>query len=103
MDSLPVADWGWLFAGLLLVIGGFVLIRWSTRHNVSVELSAANREAAARALTKSGPSPDARDKAARKRAFSARQDISRFVGVVGFLLLISGLLLAALGVFGTID
>lgn len=103
MDSLPVADWGWLFSGLLMVVGGIWLIRWSNRHNPSDELEKANREAAARALTKSGPAPDARDKAARKRAASDRQDISRFIGVVGFLLLISGLLLAALGTFGTID
>ena len=99
ISILETADYGWLFMGLLLAAGGFLLIRWSNRHNVSDELADVNREAAARALTKSGPAPDARDKAARKRAYTARQDISRFVGVVGFLLLISGLLLAALGLF----
>jgi uncharacterized membrane protein len=99
MDILATANWGWVLTGLLLTLLGIALIWWSNQHNVSAELTDANREAAARALTKTGPAPDARDKAARKRANSARQDISRFIGVVGFLLLMSGLLLTALGVF----
>ena len=98
---LENADWSWLLMGLLLVVAGILLIKWSNRNDVSDILADTKREEAVRAITGSGPPPDARNKAARKRAFSARQDISRFIGVVGFLVLLSGLLLAALGAFGT--
>lgn len=101
METLSNADPAWLAIGLLLFVVGVMLVLWSSRRNVSGEMAASAKQAAFNALTKSGSRAEARANASKRAANSARRDIARFVGVVGFALAISGLLVAALGVFAS--
>ena len=97
---MDIANPTWLLAGLLLTVLGVLLWRWSSRPNNARKLADASTAATIDALTKGGQG-ETREQSRERRNASSRLDFSRFVGVVGFLLALSGLLLAALGLFGT--
>jgi hypothetical protein len=96
-----IANPEWLLIGLVLTLIGFLLVRWTTRRDGSRELNDAARSAAIDVLKGAAASKDAREQEAKLTVASNRQDLLRFAGVVGFLLLISGLLMTAFGLFGT--
>ena len=96
---MDIADPGWLVTGIALTILGILIWRWSSRNNNARELAEASAEATIGALK--GGRGETREQVRERRNASSRLDVTRFVGIVGFLFVISGLLLAALGLFGT--
>lgn len=99
MFDMTNASFGSVPAGLTMVLVGALLIWWSNRHNAARELAAESKEATVGALTHT-PVP-ARSSKSERRATTSRQDFSRFIGVLGFILLIGGLLLATIGMFNS--
>ena len=94
---MDIAYPSWLLAGLLLTVLGLTIWRWSSRHNTERKVAAANVEAALNALK--GGKAETREHQRERVKDSSRLDIARFAGVAGFLILMSGLLLMALGLF----
>ena len=95
---MDIANPSFVLVGLLLTVAGILMWRWSSRHNYARKLADANARATLEALTKGG-SVESRQQARERLNISSRQDVSRFGGVVGFLLLLAGLLLVTLGLF----
>lgn len=92
----------WIVAGVLLILVGFWLFRWARRNSASAELAAATTEAAVNKLLKNsaGKVPAAGPGAAKKRAAANfRNAMSQFFGIVGFLMIISGLVAIVFGIF----
>lgn len=88
----------WIVAGVLLLLAGLWLFRWASRNNSADEVAAATTEAAINKFLKKGaagsPAP------AKKRAMAQfRHAMSQFIGIIGFLLILAGLMAALLGVF----
>ncbi len=94
---MDIAYPSWLLAGLLLTAVGIWLWRWSSRHDTSSKLAEANAEATLKALK--GQQGETREQKRERTKTSSLLDLTRFVGVVGFLLIMTGLLLMALGLF----
>ena len=88
----------WIVAGVLLFFAGLWLFRWASRNDAATEIAAVTREAAVNKLLKKGAStPPAQNK--RRATAQFRHAMSQFAGIVGFLLIIAGLLSAFLGIF----
>jgi ABC-type transport system involved in cytochrome c biogenesis permease subunit len=94
---MEIANPAYLLIGFLTTAVGIVMWRWASRHNYARKLADANAQATLEALTKG--TTESREKARERVNISSRQDISRFIGVVGFLLILGGLLLITLGLF----
>ena len=94
---MDISNPAWLLEGLLLTILGIVLWRWSSRHNTERKLAESSAEATLKALT--GGQGETREQKRERTKTSSLLDLTRFVGVVGFLFVMSGLLLMALGLF----
>lgn len=90
-----------LLIGLLMTIVGVLIIRWSSRFDASREIAQSTKTAAIDVLSGAAKTKEARERASERVAASSRRDFARFVGVLGFLILIAGLIAVALGVFGT--
>jgi hypothetical protein len=92
----------WIVAGILLILGGLWLFRWAQRNNAAAEITAATTEAAINKLLKNpaakvpagSPSP-----AKKRAAANFRNAMSQFFGIVGFLMMIAGLISIVLGIF----
>ncbi len=92
----------WIVAGVLLILVGFWLFRWARRNNASAELKAAATEAAVNKLLKNSASkaPAASSTTAKNRAAANfRNAMSQFFGIVGFLMIIAGLVAVVFGIF----
>src|SRR5512136_701681 len=88
----------WIYAGLLLVLAGYWLFRWSSRNSAASEIANATKEAALHKLFKGNPGdPPPAVKKLPEHHF--RRAIAQFLGIVGFLLIIAGLMAALLGIF----
>ena len=94
---MDISNPAWLFEGLLLTILGIVLWRWSARHNTERKLTEANAEATLDKLR--GGKAETREHQRERAKTASMLDLTRFVGVVGFLFIIGGLLMMALGLF----
>jgi len=92
----------WIVAGLLLILAGFWLFRWSRRNSASSEIAAATTESAINKLLKNpaanvpagAPSP-----AKKRAAANFRNAMSQLAGIVGLLMLIAGLVYVVFGIF----
>jgi hypothetical protein len=92
----------WIVAGVLLILVGFWLFRWARRNDASAEVKAAATEAAVNKLLKNSPGkvPAASPAAAKKRAATNfRNSMSQLFGIVGFLMIIAGLVAIVFGIF----
>ena len=92
----------WIVAGLLLILAGFWLFRWSRRNNAAGEIAAATTEAAINKLLKNPAAkvPAGTQSPAKKRAAANfRNAMAQLAGIVGLLMLITGLVYAVFGIF----
>lgn len=114
---MQIDDPSWLIAGLVVCALGVWLIRWAARNNMASEIKDAAVSATLSALAKRGR-PDLPDnvkarmselnaaggvtgKAKTVAGYAVRNSLSQVFGVLGFILLMAGLLVAAIGIFGT--
>jgi len=88
----------WISSGVLLIVIGFIMFRWARRNDAMDEVNLAAREAAVQKLLKT---PGAKPPGTSKKRATAnfRHAMSQFFGIVGFLLIIAGIVAAIFGVF----
>lgn len=86
----------WISTGIVLFVVGFLLVRWAARSRSSSH-GAAVKQSAIRKLF--GAPPRNREAARKMPGPSFRGSMAQFLGIVGFLLIIAGLLAALLGIF----
>lgn len=88
----------WISSGVILMLVGFLLFRWARSINAAEEVSAATKEAAVAKILKGG---QVRDAAASKKlaTYNFRRAMSQLFGIIGFLLIIAGLMAVTLGIF----
>jgi hypothetical protein len=84
----------WISSGVVLIVVGFLLFRWARRLGSSDRVAAAQREASAGKIFKGGQKPP---KSSASSNF--RRSMSQFFGIVGFLMIIAGLMAIFLGIF----
>jgi hypothetical protein len=89
----------WVSSGALMILAGGLLIRWSGRNNVSDEIASATREAAVNKLFRGGRAAPVEPGAKKLPAHHFRRAMSQLFGIVGFLLIIAGLMSALFGIF----
>jgi flagellar biogenesis protein FliO len=94
----------WIFSGVALVLVGFWLFRWATSSNTSGRSASTAEQGKLRGLFRRRKSQaDAPSTAATnapsKAASNFRRAMSQLFGIIGFLLIIAGLMAAVLGVF----
>jgi hypothetical protein len=82
----------WITSGVLLVIVGFLLFRWARRLGAP-DRNAAQRDASVGKIFKGQKN----SKASAPGSF--RRAMSQFFGIVGFLMILAGLLAIVLGIF----
>lgn len=84
----------WIGSGVLLVIIGFLLFRWARRLGAPDRNATAQHDASVGKIFKGG------QKGPKSSApGSFRRAMSQFFGIVGFLLIITGLMAIFLGIF----
>jgi len=83
----------WITSGVLLVIVGFLLFRWARRLGAPASSVPAQRDASVGKILKGQKS----SKAAGPGSF--RRAMSQFFGIVGFLMILAGLMAIFLGIF----
>jgi uncharacterized membrane protein len=92
----------WIVAGVLLILVGFWLFRWARRNSASAEVAAATTEVAVNKLFKNSASkvPAGGSTAKKQRAAANfRNAMSQLFGIVGFLMIIAGLVAVVFGIF----
>ena len=91
----------WISTGVLLIFAGIMLVRWAARDKSRGHIAAATHRSTVRKLFGAPP----RDRSAERadaRSMSGhrfRGAMAQFFGIVGFLLIIAGLMAALLGIF----
>lgn len=112
-----IANPTWLFIGIAMAVIGIWLIRWAARNNMAAAIKDATVSATLDAIAKRGR-PDmpaevkaklaeleaaegVSGKAKTVASYAIRNSASQLFGVVGFILLMAGLVTAAIGIFGT--
>jgi predicted lysophospholipase L1 biosynthesis ABC-type transport system permease subunit len=92
----------WIVAGALLLLGGFWLFCWGKRNDRRAEISAPATEAAFNKLRKK-PTTKAevsnRPSTGRGAADRLRNSMAQFLGIVGLLMVIAGIVAMVFGVF----
>lgn len=83
----------WVASGVLLVIVGFLLFRWARRLGATAQTAPVQRDASVGKIFKGQKS----SKAAGPGSF--RRAMSQFFGIVGFLLMLAGMMAIFLGIF----
>ena len=116
MAMISLTHPGWVALGIGLILIGVWLIRWANRNNMASAISSAATEAAIGAMRKRGqhgdiPSaikagyddvasaPTTTGKAKKATGYIFRNAMSQLFGVIGFILVVVGLMLAVLGLF----
>ncbi len=95
----------WIFAGIAAVLVGVWLIRWAARNNMAGQISGVTSDAAADSLRARGKAGAeqlrASEKLTREKVarYSARNSMSQLAGVLGFILVMGGLMAIVLGVY----
>ncbi len=94
----------WIVAGIALFLGGIWLFRWGRRNNKSAEIAAATAEAAINKLRKNSSAKINTAASGSTRGSAAvrfRNSMAQFLGIVGALMIIAGLVAMIFGVFYT--
>jgi hypothetical protein len=91
----------WISSGLLLMLAGFWLFRWASRNSATGEIANATKEVAINKLLKGNQGREASPAAKNLPAHNFRRAMSQLFGIVGFLLIVAGLMSALLGIFYT--
>jgi uncharacterized membrane protein YraQ (UPF0718 family) len=95
----------WTFSGVALVLVGFWLFRWATSSNTSGRSASTAEQGKLRGLFRrrksqaDAPSTAGTNATPSKTASNFRRAMSQLFGIIGFLLIIAGLMAAVLGVF----
>lgn len=104
---------GWIAIGIVMILAGVWLIRWANRNSMTAAIADATAEAAFKTIRK-GAAPDmpsaiktrlddvasapsTAGKAKKIAGYGFRHAMSQLFGVVGFVLVVAGLLLAVFG------
>jgi predicted negative regulator of RcsB-dependent stress response len=92
----------WIVAGILLILGGFWLFRWARKNDTSAEIAAVEMDTALNKLRKKSSADEkatASPPAGKVAAARFRNSMAQFLGIVGMLMLIAGLVAIVFGVF----
>ena len=95
----------WIFVGAVLVLVGLWLFLWATGSDTAGRSTDAAERGKLRGLFKrrksqlNAPSPAATNATPSKTASNFRRAMSQLFGIIGFLMIIAGLMAALLGVF----
>lgn len=94
----------WIFVGAVLVLVGLWLFLWATGSDAAGRSAGSTERGKLRGLFRRGKSqPNAPSTAANatpsKTATNFRRAMSQLFGIIGFLMIIAGLMAAVLGVF----
>jgi hypothetical protein len=93
----------WIFSGVALVLVGFWLFRWATHSDTAGQIADATGRGKLRSLFRRGqpnaPSTAATNAPPSRTATNFRRAMSQLFGIIGFLLIIAGLMAVVLGVF----
>lgn len=91
----------WIVAGVLLVLLGLWLFQWARRNNAAQAIANSTAEAAINKLLRSParPAEESRSAAKKRASNNFRQAMSQLFGIIGFLLMIVGLMSALFGIF----
>ena len=87
----------WISTGLLLILVGALLVRWARRDKSRSHIAEATKQSTIRRLF--GAPPRNRTAERKMAGHRFRGAIAQFFGIVGFLLLVAGLMAALLGIF----
>jgi hypothetical protein len=115
MALLSMTHPGWAALGLAMILVGVWLIRWANRNNMAGAIAGATAEAAFKAVRKGArpevpdeikvklndvtSSPSYAGKAKKIASYGLRNAMSQLFGVIGFIMVVVGLMLAVLGAF----
>jgi uncharacterized membrane protein len=116
MAMISLQHPGWVALGIAMILVGVWLIRWANRNNMASVLSSAATEAAIGTMRKGShrgevPSaikagyddvasaPTHAGKAKKVTGYIFRNAMSQLFGVIGFIMVVVGLMLAVLGLF----
>lgn len=92
----------WISSGVLMMLVGFLLFRWARRDDAAEHIAKATREAAVNKMLKGGGPPRSGGPSSKNLAtHHFRRAMAQLFGIVGFLLIIAGLMAALLGMFYT--
>ncbi|MFA5955743.1 hypothetical protein [Hyphomicrobium sp.] len=92
----------WIVAGILLILGGFWLFRWARRNDSRAEIAALTASAAINKLRKNSPGRSQIKPATSARGGAMarfRNSMAQFLGIVGLLMIIAGLVAMVFGAF----
>ncbi len=114
MAGFSMTHPGWVAIGIVMIAIGIWLIRWANRNNMISTMTEATTEVAISAMRKRGspdmPSeikarfddvasePTTTGKTKKVARYAVRHALSQVFGVMGFVAVVAGLLLAVLGV-----
>jgi uncharacterized membrane protein len=117
MAMISLTHPGWVALGIVMILIGVWLIRWANRNNMASVLSGAAAEAAIGAMRKGShghvpgaikatyddvaSAPTHAGKAKKVTGYIFRNAMSQLFGVIGFIMVVVGLMLAVLGLFYT--
>lgn len=90
----------WISSGVLMVVVGFLLFRWARRSTAAETIASATRQAAVDRLIK-GEKRSGQAAPQKLAPHYFRRAMAQLFGIVGFLLIIAGLMAIILGIFYT--
>ncbi len=113
--NFPLNHPGWIAIGIVLIVIGIWLVRWANRNSMTAAIADATAEAAFKSIrNRAAPEmPSAiktrlddvasaqstAGKAKKIAGYGFRHAMSQLFGVIGFVTIVAGLLLAVLGAF----
>jgi hypothetical protein len=92
----------WIVAGVLLILGGMALFRWARRNDNRAAMAVATTEAAFSKFRKKSPGKAPAEPATTAKTGMAarfRNSMAQFLGIVGVLAIIAGLVALIFGAF----
>jgi hypothetical protein len=88
----------WISSGVLMVVVGLLLFRWARRSKAADQIASATREAAVDKLIK-GQKGSSQAASKKLAPHYFRRAMAQLFGIIGFLLIIAGLMAIFLGIF----